>query len=111
MDGQNDPERTPAVNPNQPEDIAKMAKRLSKHGRLDFCYEARMRLQHLPSACRAWARSHRRCHVDTSTQARKRIKTDRRDSQKLAILHRSAALTRVWVPNAAHEALRHLFRA
>ncbi len=28
------------VIPNQPDDIAKMAKRLAKHGELDFCYEA-----------------------------------------------------------------------
>ena len=40
-----------------------------------------------------------------------RIKTDRRDSQKLAILHRSGDLTRVWVPDATHEALRDLVHA
>jgi transposase len=40
-----------------------------------------------------------------------RIKTDRRDSQKLAVLHRSGDLTAVWVPDATHEALRDLVRA
>jgi transposase len=40
-----------------------------------------------------------------------RIKTDRRDSQKLAILHRSGDLTKVWVPDATREALRDLVRA
>jgi transposase len=40
-----------------------------------------------------------------------RIKTDRRDSQKLAILHRSGGLTSVWVPDATHEALRDLVRS
>jgi transposase len=40
-----------------------------------------------------------------------RIKTDRRDSEKLAILHRSGDLTRVWVPDTTHEALRDLVRA
>jgi transposase len=52
--------------------------------------------------------------VATSMIPRKpgeRIKTDRRDSQKLAILHRSGDLTRVWVPDATHEALRDLVRA
>jgi transposase len=39
-----------------------------------------------------------------------RIKTDRRDWQKLAILHRSGDLTAVWVPDATHEALRDLVR-
>jgi transposase len=40
-----------------------------------------------------------------------RIKTDRRDSQKLAISHRSGELTRVWVPDEPHEAMRDLTRA
>jgi transposase len=40
-----------------------------------------------------------------------RIKTDRRDSQNLAILHRSGDLTPVWVPDATHEAVRDLARA
>lgn len=40
-----------------------------------------------------------------------RVKTDRRDSQRLAILHRSGELTRVWVPDELHEAIRDLVRA
>jgi len=40
-----------------------------------------------------------------------RIKTDRRDLEKLAILHRSGDLTSVWVPDTTHEALRDLVRA
>ncbi len=39
-DGRNGPVRFLGVIPNQPDDIAKMAKRLAKHGELDFCYEA-----------------------------------------------------------------------
>jgi transposase len=39
-----------------------------------------------------------------------RIKTDRRDSEKLAILHRFGDLTSVWVPDTTHEALRDLVR-
>ena len=35
-----------------------------------------------------------------------RVKTDRRDAQKLAQSYRSGDLTPVWVPDAAHEALR-----
>ena len=40
-----------------------------------------------------------------------RVKTDRRDAEKLARCYRSGDLTAVWVPDAAHEALRDLVRA
>jgi transposase len=40
-----------------------------------------------------------------------RIKTDRRDAAKLARSFRSGDLTPVWVPDAAHEALRDIVRA
>jgi transposase len=40
-----------------------------------------------------------------------RVKTDRRDAEKLARLYRSGDLTTVWVPDKAHEALRDLVRA
>lgn len=40
-----------------------------------------------------------------------RIKTDRRDSEALARLHRSGELTAIYVPDAEDEALRDLLRA
>lgn len=40
-----------------------------------------------------------------------RVKTDRRDAQRLATLLRSGELTAVWVPDEVHEALRDLVRA
>jgi transposase len=40
-----------------------------------------------------------------------RVKTDRRDAEKLARSYRAGDLTPVWVPDAAHEALRDLVRA
>jgi transposase len=40
-----------------------------------------------------------------------RVKTDRRDAEKLARCCRAGELTAVWVPDAAHEALRDLVRA
>jgi transposase len=40
-----------------------------------------------------------------------RVKTNRRDATSLARLHRAGELTRVWVPDAAHEAMRDLVRA
>jgi transposase len=39
------------------------------------------------------------------------VKTDRREADKLARCHRAGELTGVWVPDAAHEALRDLVRA
>lgn len=40
-----------------------------------------------------------------------RVKTDRRDAERLARSFRSGDLTAVWVPDTAHEALRDLVRA
>ena len=40
-----------------------------------------------------------------------RVKTNRRDALKLAKLHRAGELTPVWVPDAAHEAIRDLVRS
>ena len=40
-----------------------------------------------------------------------RVKTDRRDAIKLARCYRAGELTPVWVPDAAHEAVRDLVRA
>ena len=46
-----------------------------------------------------------------SVKAGDRVKTDRRDAEKLARCHRAGDLTAVWVPDEAHEALRDLVRA
>jgi transposase len=40
-----------------------------------------------------------------------RIKTDRRDAERLAWSYQSGDLTPVWVPDSKHEALRDLVRA
>jgi transposase len=95
--GRNAPVRFLGVIRNSPDEIAKMAKLLSRHGELNFCYEAGgcgygiyRQLTTLGHSCTV---------VATSMIPRKpgeRIKTDRRDSQKLAILHRSGDLTPVW---------------
>jgi len=44
-------------------------------------------------------------------KASDRVKTDRRDAEKLARCYRAGELTAVWVPDEAHEALRDLVRA
>jgi transposase len=99
--------------PNTLVAVTKLCKKLGKEGyRLEFCYEAgccgyviHRHLVGLGHGCTV---------VATSMIPRKpgeRIKTDRRDSQKLAVLHRSGDLTRVWVPDEQHEAMRDLTRA
>ena len=98
--------------PNKPADIAKLAKRLGKEGKLEFCYEAGgcgyniyRQLTDLGHGCMVVAPS--KIPIKTGD----RIKNDRRDCQKLAALHRSGDLTRVWVPDPVHEAMRDLVRA
>ena len=39
------------------------------------------------------------------------MKTDRRDAVMLAKLHRAGELTPIWIPDAAHEAMRDLVQA
>ena len=91
-DGRDGPVRLLGVIPNTPDEIAKMAKRLSKHGELDsamkaggYGYGIHRQLTSLGHRCTVAA---------TSMIPRKpgeRIK----DSQKLAILHPSGDLTAV----------------
>ena len=111
-DGRSGPVRFLGVIPNTPAAVHKMAKQLARHGELDFCYEA--------SGCgygihRQLTGLGHKCTVAAPSMIPRkpgqRIKTDRRDSEKLAILHRSGDLTPVWVPDTTHEALRDLVRA
>ena len=99
--------------PNRAEVIAKLAGRLAGDGReLSFCYEAgpcgyglQRQLEGLGHACVVVAPSL------IPSKPGDRVKTDRRDALSLAKLHRAGELTAVWVPDAAHEAMRDLVRA
>ena len=98
---------------NRPELLMKLAARLSKGGRrLSFCYEAGpcgYGLHRLLTGC-----GHDCVVVAPSLipiKAGDRIKTDRRDAVMLAKLHRAGELTPIWIPDAAHEAMRDLVRA
>jgi len=98
---------------NRPEVLMKLAARLSKGGRrLSFCYEAGpcgYGLHRLLTGC-----GHECVVVAPSpipVKAGDRVKTDRRDAVMLAKLHRAAELTSIWIPDAAHEAIRGLVRA
>lgn len=98
--------------PNRPEAVRKLVKKLGDKKTLRVCYEAGptgyplyWQLTQMGVRCEV---------VAPSMIPRKpgdRVKTDRRDAEKLARSHRSGDLTMVWVPDAAHEALRDLVRA
>ena len=99
---------------NRADHVDKLVQRLSKTDgrRLRFCYEAgpcgyglHRQITDLGHECAVVAPSL------IPMKAGDRIKTDRRDAVMLAKLHRAGELTAVWVPDAAHEAMRDLIRA
>lgn len=112
-DGRDGAVRFIGPTPNTPTDIAKMAKRLAKDGhRLEFCYEAGFcgygvyrQLTTLGHGCIVVAPS------KIPRKPGDKVKTDRRDSEKLAVMHRNGDLTSVWVPDEVHESIRDLVRA
>jgi transposase len=111
--GRNGEVRQLGVFENRRELVLKLAARLSKAGhRLSFCYEAGpcgYGLHRLLSGC-----GHDCVVVAPSLipmKAGDRVKTDRRDAVMLAKLHRAGELTPIWIPDAAHEAMRDLVRA
>jgi transposase len=98
---------------NRADILARLAERLGRRGeRLRFCYEAGpcgYGLHRLLSLL-----GHDCAVVAPSLIPKKpgdRVKTNRRDAAMLARLHRAGELTSVWVPDAAHEAMRDLVRA
>src|SRR5215469_7921749 len=104
--------RSLGVIPNRLESVRKLVGKLAPMGTLKCCYEADptgyvlyWQLTQLGVACEGIAPSL------IPTKAGERVKTDRRDAEKLARCYRAGELTAVWVPDAAHEALRDLVRA
>ena len=98
--------------PNRLESIRKMIHKLGPAKHLKACYEAGptgyvlyWQLTQLGVDCQVIAPSL------VPTKAGDRVKTDRREAEKLARCHRAGDWTSVWVPNAAPEALRDLVRA
>jgi transposase len=100
------------VIPNCLESIRKLVAKLGPAPNLKACYEAGPTGYVLYWQLTALGV---RCEVVAPTlvpvKAGDRVKTDRRDAVKLARSYRSGDLTPVWVPDAAHEALRDLVRA
>jgi len=102
----------PRRDPNRVESIRKLVGKLGGAKRLRVCYEAGptgyalyWQLAALGVACEVIAPSL------IPRRPGERVKTDRRDAEKLARCYRAGELTAVWVPNADHEALRDLVRA
>ena len=100
------------VIPNRPEGIGRLMRKLGPVAQLRVCYEA--------GPCGYvlyWQLTRLGVHCDVvaptliPTKVGDRIKTDRRDAERLARCYRAGDLTLVWVPDAATEALRDLVRA
>ena len=98
--------------PNRPESVRKLVRKLGPAAQLRACYEAGPTGYVLYWQLTALGV---RCEVVAPTlvpvKAGDRVKTDRRDAERLARSYRAGDLTPVWVPDAAHEALRDLVRA
>jgi transposase len=99
--------------PNTPAALEKLVKRLRQAGSgpLKFCYEAgpcgygvHRTLSKLGEDCMVVAPSM------IPRKSGERQKNDKRDAANLAVLDRGGLLTAVWVPDAAHEAMRDLIR-
>jgi transposase len=97
--------------PNRPEAVQKLLNRLGDVRTLHACYEAgptghvlHWQLTKLGVQCEVIAPSL------VSVKSGDRIKTERRDAEKLARALRAGDLTAVFVPDAEHEGLRDLVR-
>jgi transposase len=94
--------RSLGVIPNRPESIRKLLKKLGPAESLRVCYEAGPTgyVVYWPLTALGV-----RCEVIAPTlepvKAGDRVKTDRRDAEKLARCSRASDLTAVWVPDAA----------
>jgi len=104
--------RSLGIIPNRSESLRKLLKKLEPTKSLKACYEAGptgyalyWELSRLGVDCTVIAPSL------TPMKPGDRVKTDRRDAERLARSFRSGDLTAVWVPDPAHEALRDLVRA
>jgi transposase len=97
--------------PNRPEAVRKFIEKLGGGKNLKVCYEAGptgyalyWQLTKLGVDCEVIAPSL------IPKKASDKVKTDRRDAEKLAKSYQSGDLTPVWVPTLEHEALRDLVR-
>jgi len=104
--------RSLGVIPNRVGSIRKLMRKVGPPEKLRVCYEAGptgyvlyWQLSELGIKCEVVA------PTLVPVKSGDRVKTNRRDAEKLARCYRAGDLTAVWVPDAAHEALRDLVRA
>jgi len=104
--------RSLGIIPNRPEAVRRLLKKLGAGLALKVCYEAG------PTGYALyWQLTALGVHCDVIApslvplKAGDRIKTDRRDAERLARSYRSGDLTPIWVPDGKHEAIRDLVRA
>ena len=104
--------RSLGIIPNREQSVKKLLSKLGPKETWTACYEAgptgyALYWQLAGMGCR--------CEVVAPTlipvKAGDRVKTDRRDAERLARALRAGDLTPVWVPDESHEALRDLVRA
>jgi transposase len=98
---------------NTPAALSKLIRDLSPNGEVvSYCYEAGPCGYGIHRQIRGCGHE---CSVVAPslipTKPGDRVKTDRRDSENLARLHRAGELTPVWVPDQEQEAIRDLTRA
>jgi transposase len=96
---------------NRPQAIEKLAKRLSARGPVEYVYEAGCcgfelyrQLKELGQKCAVVAPSF------TPVLPGDKVKTDRRDAEKLARFYRAGELKEVYVPTNEGESVRELIR-
>jgi transposase len=104
--------RSVGVIENRPEAVRRLLGKLGELSSLRVCYEAGptgyvlyWQLTRMGVTCEVLAPSL------LPVKPGDRVKTDRRDAEKLARAYQSGDVARVFVPDAAHEALRDLVRA
>jgi transposase len=97
--------------PNTPGEVKRLLKQLGRRGTVRACYEAgpcgyeiRRQLEGMGVSCAVIAPSL------IPKRAGDRVKTDRRDAQKLARLYRAGELTEIRVPTESEESVRDLVR-
>jgi len=97
--------------PNRPEAVRRLIERLDGQRNLKVCYEAG------PTGYALYWQLTKLgvdCEVIAPSLAPKKVgdkvKTDRRDAERLAQSYQAGDLTPVWVPTPEHEALRDLVR-
>ena len=104
--------RSVGVIANRPEAVRRLLGKLGELSSVRVCYEAGptgyvlyWQLTKMGVSCEVLAPSL------LPVKPGDRVKTDRRDAEKLALAYQSGDVSRVFVPDAAHEALRDLVRA